>query len=110
AEAWLAGLGPDRRLVQTAFGLFTVGKTLVGVLVVAWLVLPRLGAGALRRMTPGVVVAVIAAATLVAVPAPGVLPVPGVPLLGDVALAGTSLPVLVVPQRPGWNLVHVGGE
>ncbi|SNR25785.1 hypothetical protein [Actinomadura mexicana] len=33
---------------------------------------------------------------------------PGVPLLREVALAGARLPILVTPQRPGWNLVHTG--
>ncbi|MEV0660866.1 hypothetical protein ACIBI3_11120 [Actinomadura luteofluorescens] len=33
---------------------------------------------------------------------------PGVPLLREVDLAGERLPILVTPQRPGWNLVHAG--
>jgi hypothetical protein len=33
---------------------------------------------------------------------------PGRPLLRTVALAGQDAPVVVVPQRPGLNLVHVG--
>ncbi|GGP96304.1 hypothetical protein BKA00_003971 [Actinomadura coerulea] len=33
---------------------------------------------------------------------------PGVPLLREVDLAGERLPILVTPQRPGWNLVHTG--
>jgi hypothetical protein len=33
-----------------------------------------------------------------------------VPLLRYLTLAGQQLPVFVVPQRPGWNLVHVGAD
>lgn len=32
------------------------------------------------------------------------------PLLAQVARDGRAVPVLVVPARPGWNLVHVGAE
>lgn len=32
----------------------------------------------------------------------------GTPLLTEVRLAGQPVPVLVVPQRPGWNLVQIG--
>ncbi|HEV8554973.1 MAG TPA: DUF6239 family natural product biosynthesis protein [Actinophytocola sp.] len=37
-------------------------------------------------------------------------PVPGVPLLGSVALGDGSTRILVVPHRPGWNLVQVEGD
>ncbi|MDH2428346.1 hypothetical protein [Sphaerisporangium sp. TRM90804] len=67
-----------------------------------------------RRSTVWVAAAALAAAVLVApvaaaarLPAP---PEPGVPLLGTVALAGERVPVLVVPNRPGYNLVRVGAE
>jgi hypothetical protein len=36
-------------------------------------------------------------------------PMPGAPLLSEVHLAGEHLPVLLTPQRPGRNLVLVGG-
>jgi hypothetical protein len=43
-------------------------------------------------------------------PAATAAPAPGVPLLREVHLAGQHLSVLVTPQRPGANLVLVGGE
>jgi hypothetical protein len=69
-----------------------------------------------RRWTTGTV-AVVAVLALNAYlvgalgpPQPPVAAGPGVPLLHEVHLAGQHLPVLVTPQRPGVNLVLVGGE
>jgi hypothetical protein len=33
-------------------------------------------------------------------------PIPGSPLLREVSLGNEHQPILVVPHRPGWNLVH----
>lgn len=54
------------------------------------------------------VVIVAATATAVALPAPPGRP--GAPLLVAVDNGGRGIPLVVVPQRPGWNLVHVGAE
>jgi hypothetical protein len=52
---------------------------------------------------------VFTAGTVIAVLTPAPVPAEtGRPLLRTVALAGQDVPVVVVPQRPGRNLVHVG--
>ncbi|GAB3087240.1 hypothetical protein [Micromonospora schwarzwaldensis] len=51
--------------------------------------------------------ALVAGVVLVGVPLP---PDAGVPMVRQVDAAGQRLPVLVVPQRPGWNLVHIGAD
>ncbi|WP_433293441.1 hypothetical protein ACQPZQ_07615 [Pseudonocardia sp. CA-142604] len=52
---------------------------------------------------------VFTAGTVIAVQTPAPVPADtGRPLLRTVALAGQDVPVVVVPQRPGRNLVHVG--
>ncbi|MEV4117998.1 hypothetical protein [Micromonospora sp. NPDC049645] len=51
--------------------------------------------------------ALVAGVGLVGVPLP---PDAGVPMVRQVDAAGQRLPVLVTPQRPGWNLVHVGAD
>ncbi|WBB53789.1 hypothetical protein [Verrucosispora sp. WMMD573] len=56
---------------------------------------------------PGVLIAVIATTTVALPASPGH---PGVPLLVTLDTGGRGIPLVVVPQRPGWNLVHVGAE
>ena len=63
--------------------------------------LSRLAAG-------GLVVAFAAAAVLATLPRPAATPVPGQPLLRPVNLPFRNLAVLVLPMRPGPNLVHIG--
>ncbi|KAA9165797.1 hypothetical protein FPZ12_004750 [Amycolatopsis acidicola] len=95
----LSGVAFDRRLYETLFGW-----SLVVVVVVPLVVVFLRG----RRWAPaGIVVAFLAWTTFVALPAPAVLPVPGVPLLTTASVGGQDIPVLVSPQRPGRNLVHV---
>ncbi|WP_433528555.1 hypothetical protein ACQPYA_19620 [Micromonospora sp. CA-263727] len=66
-----------------------------------------------RTLLPGQVivlpaVVIVVVATAVALPAsPGQ---PGAPLLVTLDTGGRGIPLVVVPQRPGWNLVHVGAE
>ncbi|MCT2277861.1 hypothetical protein M3G91_09505 [Micromonospora chalcea] len=79
-----------------------------------------LGAGLRRRRQPDrtllrgqavvlpAVVLVAATATAVALPAPPGRP--GAPLLVTVDNGGRGIPLVVAPQRPGWNLVHAGAE
>jgi hypothetical protein len=64
----------------------------------------------LRISAIGLTGALVAGAALAAVDAPPAPPVPGVPLLRTAAVGDARLPVVVVPQRPGWNLVHVGAD
>ncbi|WP_318305889.1 hypothetical protein [Amycolatopsis solani] len=96
----LSGLGFDRRLATTLFGLAVVA---VAVLPVVVTVLAGVFKGrAYRFGAVAVAAAFVAWSALGAIPAPPPLPVPGVPLLADDA----GFPVLVSPQRPGHNLVH----
>ena len=79
-----------------------------------------LGAGLRRRRQPDrtllrgqavvlpAVVIVAVTATAVVLPAPPGRP--GAPLLVAVDNGDRGIPLMVVPQRPGWNLVHVGAE
>ncbi len=98
----VSGIGFDRRLYDTGFGLALLVVALLPIVVTALtlaLPLPRLyPVGALL-----VVIAYVAWAALGAIPRPANLPTPGVPLLGEAA----GVPVLVTPQRPGRNLVHL---
>ncbi|GAB3573073.1 hypothetical protein GCM10027445_31700 [Amycolatopsis endophytica] len=90
----LSGVAFDRRLYETLFG----------VALLAAFVLPIVASVLWRRVAiVGVAAAFLAWSAFVAVPKPADLPVPGVPLLAD---AGGG-PVLVSPQRPGRNLVHL---
>jgi hypothetical protein len=98
----VSGIGFDRRLYDTGFGLALLVVALLPIVVTALtlaLPLPRLyPVGALL-----VVIAYVAWAALGAIPRPADLPTPGVPLLSEAA----GVPVLVAPQRPGRNLVHL---
>ncbi|MFC0544051.1 DUF6239 family natural product biosynthesis protein [Kutzneria chonburiensis] len=101
----VSGVGFDRRLYDTGFGIALVVVALLPIVVTALTItLP------VNRLYPVgallVVVSYLAWAALGAIPRPADLPTPGVPLLGSAA--GT--PVLVVPQRPGRNLVHLPAE
>lgn len=93
----LSGVAFDRRLYETAFGLSLL----------AVVVLPVVALALRGRTSRGGVLAVAVAflgwTTFVALPQPDALPIPGVPLLREAA----GVPVLVSPQRPGRNLVHV---
>jgi hypothetical protein len=65
----------------------------------------RATASLIRVEIVGLAVAALAGTSLAAVPAP---PVSGAPLLRQVAVDNKRIPVLVVPGRVGWNLVHLG--
>ncbi|GAA3435844.1 hypothetical protein [Kutzneria kofuensis] len=98
----VSGVGFDRRLYDTGFGLALLVVALLPIVVTGLTItLPT------RRLYPvgalPVVVAYLAWAALGAIPRPADLPTPGVPLLGEAA----GVPVLVAPQRPGRNLVHL---
>ncbi|MFI6024222.1 hypothetical protein [Amycolatopsis magusensis] len=99
-----SGIGFDRRVYESAFG--------IALLVVVGLPLLVTAAAAVRpgRVyrygTVGVVAGFVAFSALAAIPRPADLPVPGVPVLGEVSLAGQRVPLLISPQRPGRNLVH----
>ncbi len=106
-----AGVGLDRRLYGTWFGVLLLLTTVLP-LVLAGLVavLSRTASGRARLYPAGacaVASAFLAWTALGGLPVPGPPPTPGVPLLTRVTLAGKQVPVLVSPQRPGHNLVHL---
>ncbi|AHH99719.1 hypothetical protein KALB_6359 [Kutzneria albida DSM 43870] len=94
-----SGVALDRRLYTTGFGLLLIVVAVLPLVVTA-LVLTR------PRFFPLGVTVVVAAyvawSALIAVPKPLDLPTPGVPLL-----VSQPTPLLLTPQRPGRNLVHV---
>jgi hypothetical protein len=111
AGTWLDGLRPDAVSAGSAFGRVVLLKSmLVAAAVVA-------GAAVLRRRAArrasrvglaALGAAAVAGTALAVLPVPPAPPVAGVPLLRTVLLGGEAVPVAVVPQRPGTNLVHVG--
>lgn len=107
AQLLLTGIA-DRRLLG-ALGavllLITASAIAAGVVVVL-----------LRRGDPwrtyrigavAVAAAFVAWTVLPGIPAPGELPLPGVPRLAHAAVGDQDVPVLVTPHRPGKNLVHL---
>ncbi|HEY2830851.1 MAG TPA: hypothetical protein VGJ14_00390 [Sporichthyaceae bacterium] len=66
------------------------------------------GDGVLARLESGVlVVALIVGAVLTSLPAPGPPPASGVPLARAIDLDDAITGLVVTPQRPGINLVHL---
>lgn len=98
----VSGVGFDRRLYDTGVGFALLVVALLPIAVtVLTITLPQ------RRIYPVgaliIVIAYLAWAALGAIPRPADLPTAGVPLLGQ----ASGVPVLVTPQRPGRNLVHL---
>lgn len=110
-QVGLSGIGFDRRLFSSAFGLTLLAVVLLpAVATVVVLAVARSGrtpSAGFRAGAGFVAAALLAWTALVAVPKPPDLPVPGVPLLASVDLNELEVPVLVSPQRPGPNLVHL---
>jgi hypothetical protein len=109
----LSGLGLDRRLYESAYGITLLVLVVVPVVVVVLSVLAhrcadRTGPWRIYRVgVLGVAAAFVAWGALAAIPRPPELPVPGAPLLSSVQLAGSQSNLLLTPQRPGKNLVHL---
>ncbi|MBE9375360.1 hypothetical protein IQ251_12980 [Saccharopolyspora sp. HNM0983] len=114
----LAGLGPlllsdvlgDRRVLTTSYGqvLLLIAAASVAVLLVTAVLLRRGGTTrAAESSAVALVVALVASWLLPAVPPPAELPRPGTPLIAESSLHGEPVPILVTPQRPGRNLVHL---
>lgn len=120
-QAWLDGLRVDSATFGSTFGIVVLLKAelLVGVAVLGlfgywWATRGSARGGRARWVrritgisTAGLVGALVAGGALAAVDIPPAPPVPGAPMLRSVTVADYRLPVAVVPQRPGWNLVHV---
>ncbi|GAA2261933.1 hypothetical protein GCM10010402_16920 [Actinomadura luteofluorescens] len=111
---------PSRRLTVLVSVVAAVAA--VGYLVAVDRVLVALALAAVALATPralqhprrSVASGAVLAAALTTLTVGGSLAVvrdrvtPGVPLLREVDVAGERMPILVTPQRPGWNLVHAG--
>ncbi|QJY47311.1 hypothetical protein [Pseudonocardia broussonetiae] len=110
AGAVVDGLRPDAVSATSGAGVVLVtGLLLLAVTAAGWV---RGRDPAHRRAAAGAAaagsVALVSLTALLALPAPVALPDEGRPLLRTVALGGLTVPVAVVPQRPGPNLVFVG--
>jgi hypothetical protein len=93
-------------LATTAGRLVLVKAGVLVAVAVIGVAVHRRPAGRLARFeAAGLAVAVAAGGVLVATAAQPP-PVPGAPLLRTVAVGQSSVPLLVVPHRPGPNLVH----
>jgi hypothetical protein len=105
----LSGVGFDRRLYETLFGvsLLAIVALPVAVTVLAGFMLSNAEPGrAYRYGSAGIALGFLAWSALAAVPPPVPLPIPGVALLANASAGGTAFPLLLSPQRPGRNLVH----
>jgi hypothetical protein len=99
---------------HTGYGVASVAQAALPVLVtLIWLLARRpegraSGAELSRLATGSLVLAFLAGACLAALPKPAAGPEPGRSLLRPVDLGLRHLAVLVLPMRPGPNLVHIG--
>jgi hypothetical protein len=111
AGIWLDGLRPDAASAASAVGRVAAAKALLVVLAVAAAVTVWRRRSTRRASLLGVGLlsaAAVAGSALTVLPSPPPPPAPGVPLLRTVLLGGGPVPVAVIPQRPGPNLIHVG--
>jgi hypothetical protein len=101
-------------LLHTGYGLAALGQAVLPALVTAvWVFATcprgRPRAARLSRLAAGgLTFALLAAAMVATFPLPLPAPEPGQPLLRPVNLGLRHLAVLVLPMRPGPNLVHIG--
>ncbi|QXV60053.1 hypothetical protein [Amycolatopsis sp. TNS106] len=104
-QLFTSGLGFDRRIYGTLFGLTLLVTAVLPVAAVFFF--SRNDSTRVYRFgAVAVAVAFVAWSALAAIPEPPELPVPGVALLAEASLGEQRFPVLVSPQRPGKNLVH----
>ncbi|WP_344414498.1 hypothetical protein [Amycolatopsis minnesotensis] len=104
----LSGIGFDRRLYGSAFGVALLAILVLALVATVVAAVPRADPGRTYRFgAAAIAIGFLAWSALAAIPKPPELPVPGVPLLASVSVADQDVPVLVSPQRPGRNLVHV---
>lgn len=104
-ELALSGVGLDRRLYQSGYGLVLVALIALPIVTALALRAPRVRA-AHAVGAAAVALTFLGWTSLPALPQPPELPTPGVPLLAQADLAGQATPLLLSPQRPGHNLVH----
>ncbi|AIG80083.1 Conserved putative membrane protein [Amycolatopsis japonica] len=108
-QLFSSGLGFDRRIYGTLFGLTLLVIALlpiVATVLAGFFFSDKESTRAYRFGAAAVAVGFVAWSALAAIPEPPKLPTPGVALLADAAIGEQRFPVLVSPQRPGKNLVH----
>jgi hypothetical protein len=101
----LSGVGFDRRLYETTFGLalLVIIALPIAVTVLSGFLLRGTEPGRAYRLgSAGIALGFLAWSALAAIPQPAPLLIPGVPLLSH----AFASPLLLSPQRPGRNLVH----
>lgn len=112
--AQLAASGPRTSfdLLHTDYGVAALAQAGLPVLVTlawAWHAAGRpRSAGLVQLATGGLVLAFAAGAILATMPRPAEAPMPGQPLLRPLDLGTRHLALLMLPMRPGLNLVHIG--
>jgi hypothetical protein len=102
-----SGIALDRRLYETGYGLALLAVVVLPLAVTVLAAVTSEPRRTYRFGALGVAGAFLAWSTVAALPQPPEPPVPGVPLLASADLGGRQVPLLVSPQRPGKNLVHV---
>jgi hypothetical protein len=116
AQLLITGPRTSFDLWHTGYGVAALAQAGLPVLVTAiWLVATgstaRLRAAELSRLAAGgLTVALLAAALVATFPRPLAAPEPGQPLLRPINLGLRHLAVLVLPMRPGSNLIHIGSN
>jgi hypothetical protein len=102
-------VSPVGKLVVAKAGLL-LGAAALG-LAVRYLVRRTRVAGPLARVELGVLlVAAVLGATVTGLPGPGPAPIAGVPLVRQLTIDEAATGLVVVPQRPGTNLVHLATD
>ncbi len=110
-HAWLRGPSLSAGTVlSTWFGRVTLAVVVLAVTGAVIAALFRRGNLARRSVGALSVTALSLSAVAAQIGTPATPAEPGVPLLLDVAVADLRLPVLVTPNRPGANLVHIGAD
>lgn len=100
-QAWVAGA--DRTLLHTG--------VLLGLVAVAWFVVARPRAGVMvLRVGAGVLAVGLVAGVGQAMVSRPADPTPGVAVTTGVEVGDRRVNVVLVPNLPGWNLVHVDAD
>ncbi|WP_409489804.1 hypothetical protein [Amycolatopsis sp. cmx-11-12] len=108
-QLFSSGLGLDRRIYETLFGitlLVIAVLPVVATVVAGFFLSGKESTRAYRFGAAAIAIGFVAWSALAAVPKPPEVPIPGVALLADASIGERQFPVLVSPQRPGKNLVH----
>ncbi|MGH3978848.1 MAG: hypothetical protein ACRDRZ_07590, partial [Pseudonocardiaceae bacterium] len=116
-QAWEAQLRPDTTSAGSAFGRLVALEAVLFVAVVVGGVLAlrrttdaRLPSAPVTALAGGLAAALVTGASLAALDPPVAAAEAGRPVLREVTVAGEQLRLVVVPHRPGPNLVHLSRD